>query len=206
MPTRIKNCGLTTPASVTQACATGASFVGFVHHAASPRHLPIRDIAPLYAHVAPTVAKVIVLVSPADALLDELPKPDFWQIHGVVDASRIHAIHARTGIPVITAISVRNADDLTTVPALEDASSHLLFDAPHAGSGHRFDWQLLTALMLSKPWFLAGGLTVETVAAAIRATGAPMVDVSSGIERAVGIKSEELIAAFNAAVLHAAHG
>lgn len=207
MPPRIKNCGLTTPPAIACAVSTGANFVGFVHHTASPRHLVPEQISALYAHVPPDVARVIVLVDPSDATLASLPKPDFWQITGVSDPARISAIHAMTGVPVITAIRVRTAEDIANAEALEAVSAHLLFDAFHetgaGGTGHIFDWALLKNLALSKPWFLAGGLNAGNVADAIRHTHAPMVDVSSGLEDAPGIKSLEKIAAFNAAVLQA---
>jgi phosphoribosylanthranilate isomerase len=207
VPPRIKNCGLTTPSAIACAVSTSANFVGFVHHTASPRHLTAEQIAALYAHVPPGVACVIVLVDPSDDMLASLPKPDFWQITGVSDPARIAAIHAATGVPVITAIRVRSAEDIAPASALEAVSAHLLFDTYHpqeaGGTGHAFDWSLLKNLSLSKPWFLAGGLNADNVADAIRRTHAPMVDVSSGLEDAPGIKSLEKIAAFNKAVLEA---
>ena len=184
---------------------TGASFVGFVHYAPSPRHLTPAQIGALYAQVPAPIARVIVLVDPDDALLANLPKPDFWQVHNVSDPARIQAIAATTGVPVITAIRVRDAADMAQAAALEAVSAHLLFDTYHpteiGGSGQSFDWSLLRGIALKKPWFLAGGLTAQNVAAALAQTGAPMVDVSSGIESAPGIKSLEKIAAFNKAVL-----
>lgn len=205
MPALIKNCGLKTPSAIACSVATGASFIGFVHHPASPRHLEAQEIASLYAHVPPDVARVIVLVNPADATLDSLPKPDFWQITGVSTPARIAEIHTRTGVPVITAMRLATVSDLAPLAALEDVSAHILFDAFHAteagGTGHAFDWSLLDQARPRKPWFLAGGLTPHTVADAIRRTHAPMVDVSSGIEETPGNKSLEKIAAFNAAVL-----
>jgi phosphoribosylanthranilate isomerase len=110
------------------------------------------------------------------------------------------------GKPVISAVAVRTQADLTSALTFEEISDYLLFDAAHAGSGKAFDWALLKNIPLKKRWFLAGGLTPENVAEAIRVTGAPMVDVSSGIEDSPGNKSLIKIAAFNAAVLHAGHG
>lgn len=204
MPTRIKNCGLKTPEAIAKAVATGASFIGFVHHTASPRHVDAATISQLFKSVPSNVSRVIVLVNPDDATLDALPKPDYWQIHAAT-ADRIADIYERTGIPIISAISVRNESDLTNIATLEEISTYLLFDAPMPGSGKAFDWRLLKNLPLKKKWFLAGGLTPENVAEAIKITGAPMVDVSSGIEESAGssTKSLEKIAAFNAAVLNA---
>jgi phosphoribosylanthranilate isomerase len=201
---KIKNCGLKTLQVLQAAAAHGASYVGFVHHVASPRHLELDSIAEL-ARTAPASLKhVVVLVDPSDALLDELQRhfrPHYLQIHNVTDPKRIAAIGARTGIPVITAISVRSSEDLANIAALETVSAHLLFDGKESGSGEAFNWNLVSGLKLKKAWFLAGGLTADNVAEAIAITGAPMVDVSSGIESAPGIKSLEKIAAFNAAVL-----
>lgn len=197
-PVRIKNCGLMTPDLVSCALSAGANFIGLVHHASSPRHLEAAAIAALYPHIPTPVARVLVLVSPSDDLLDTLPKPDFWQIHGVNDPARIAAIRARTGIPVITAVTVEERRNLPLADTLESVSAHLLFDATHGGgAGVTFDWSLLAGMQRQKPWFLAGGLNADNVAAALLATHAPMVDVSSGIESAPGVKSAKKIMEFN---------
>lgn len=210
MTTLIKNCGLKNEEAIHEAARTGASFIGFIHHLASPRHLEIADIAKLSGKAPDALQKVIVLVDPSFDLLDEIlaqVRPNFWQVHRVNDSKRIADITARTGIPVITAISVRDRNNLIAAEALEVPSAHLLFDTYHphqeGGSGQVFDWSLLQLLKPKKPWFLAGGLTEANVADALRATRAPMVDVSSGIESSPGTKSLEKIAAFNEAVLHA---
>jgi phosphoribosylanthranilate isomerase len=209
MPTRIKNCGLKTPEAIDQAIATGAAFIGLVHYEASPRHVTLEQMSMLRAHAGSLIKTVAVLVNPSDALLSAIARdvnPDYFQLHDARDTARIQAIQTQFGIPVISAISVKSESDLTNIATLEEISAHLLFDAPSSGSGKAFDWRLLKNLPLKKKWFLAGGLTPQNVAEAMRITGAPMVDVSSGIESAPGEKSQELIAAFNAAVLHAAHG
>lgn len=208
--TAIKNCGLKTEAAIHEAARSGASYIGFIHHLASPRHVDIEHIAKLSAKAPHHLKQMIVLVDPSFDLLDEIltqVRPHFWQLHRVNDPARIAEITSRTGIPVITAISVRDRNNLVNAEALEAPSAHLLFDAYHphqeGGSGEVFDWSLLQLLKPKKPWFLAGGLTVGNVQEAIRATKAPMVDVSSGIEDAPGVKSLEKIAAFNEAVLQA---
>lgn len=201
MPVRIKNCGLRTAESIHRSAASGASFVGFVHHEASPRHLPLDDMAQLAAIARPKLKTVAVLVAPNDALLDDVVRivaPDYIQLHAL-DIARIHAISTRYPTPIITALSVTCAADLTYALEYEEVSRYLLFDAKHPGGGQPFDWHLLKNLPLCKPWFLAGGLTAANVGDALRITQAPMVDVSSGIEDAPGHKSLEKIAAFNAA-------
>jgi len=209
MPTLIKNCGLKTPKTIATAIRTGASFIGFVHAQGSPRHLALSEIAALMKHVPASTKRVLVLRAPDDALLDAIKttvKPDFLQLHDAGDAARLSEIRKRFGIPLITAVHVRSAVDTHRATELESVSDHLLFDANEAGSGQSFDWTLLQDKLqyfsFQKPWFLAGGLNPQNVAQAIRITKAPMVDVSSGIESSRGVKSEELIAAFNAAVLN----
>lgn len=208
--TLIKNCGLKSPEEIAQAASTGASFVGFIHHPSSPRHLAIEDIAPLLAYAKPRLKSVVVLANPDDEILydvAELLQPDYLQLHSVRDIRRIAHITQTLGVPVITAIAVESAADLITAAAIEEVSTHLLFDAKTPGSGQAFDWTMLRdtlrGISLAKPWFLAGGLNAGNVVEAMRITHAPMVDVSSGLESSLGIKSLEKIAAFNAAVLHA---
>jgi phosphoribosylanthranilate isomerase len=207
--TKIKNCGLKTAEALERSILTGASYVGFVHHEKSPRHVSIPAMAELVARAASRIKTVAVLVNPTEALLDEVmaAATDYIQIHAVANPARIQAIAAYTGKPIITAIAVNSAHDLALAATLEELSAHLLFDAAHAGSGIAFDWTLLRNLPLKRPWFLAGGLTINNVAAAIRTTQAPMVDVSSGLEDPMGSgnKSLEMIADFNQAVLNAAH-
>jgi phosphoribosylanthranilate isomerase len=206
MKTAIKNCGLRSPVELDQAARTGASFVGFVHHPASPRHLALPEIAALAQ--ATTLKRVVVMVDPSDRLIDDvvtLVKPDYLQVHGIPGARAMH-IAARSELPLILGIAVRGPEDLETARTLEPLAAHILLDNKESGSGEAFDWTLLAGIGFQKPWFLAGGLTPENVAQAIRLTRAPMVDVSSGIEDAPGKKSLEKIAAFNKAVLNASHG
>lgn len=205
MSKKIKNCGLKTPEAIEQSILTGASFVGFVHHEKSPRHVNIDTMSTLISATKSRIKTVAVLVNPTDALLHDVVAvaPDFIQLHGVPNPARIQAIASLTGKPIISAIAVNSVHDLTLTATLEELSAHLLFDAPRAGSGIAFDWALLKNLPLKKPWFLAGGLTITNVVEAIRLTHAPMVDVSSGLEDPMGSgnKSLEMIADFNKAVL-----
>lgn len=203
MPAIIKNCGLKTPEAIDQAIATGAGFVGFVHHKSSPRHVTLEEMRLLVDHAKPRIRTVAVLVSPAASLLKAVmsAKPDYVQIHDVDSPYRIDEIKALCGVPVITAVAIDNASNFNHAKFLAIPSDFLLFDTRNSGSGQTFDWRLLDSHVFSKPWFLAGGLTANNVAEAISITGAPMVDVSSGIEDAPGNKSLEKIAAFNTAVL-----
>lgn len=206
----IKNCGLKHPAEIDAAATSGSDFIGFIHHDPSPRHVAREELRPLFMHVGthPTLKSVAVLVNPGDDVLDGLmaeAQPDYFQLHDIDDVKRLSEIRSRYGIPVIAAIAIRSAEDLRHVGDVEMASDHVLFDAKSPGSGAPFDWSLLAGWkpLTTKPWFLSGGLTVGNVGDALRLTRAPGVDVSSGIESARGVKSLEMIASFNAAVLNA---
>jgi len=206
MNTAIKFCGLRDAQTIAYATTQGARFIGLVHHHASPRHLPLEAMKHLADSAPPSVKHVAVLVAPDDALLAELFQhytPHYLQLHQLTDAKRIAEISGRFHVPVITAISIRSDEDLSGLVALEAVSAHILFDAKNFGSGQAFDWNILANKKPQKPWFLAGGLDPINVAEAIRVTGAPIVDVSSGIESAPGIKSPEKIAEFYRAVLEA---
>ena len=204
--TLAKICGLSTPEAVRAAVDGGAAWIGFVTFPRSPRHLAPEAAARL-APAARGRAKVVsVLVDPSDALLDEVRRtlaPDLVQLHGGETPARVREVAVRTGAGVIKALPVSRAADLDAARAYDGAADHLMFDArPPEGSdlpggaGARFDWTLTAGRRFARPWFLAGGLDPWNVAEAVRLSGAPAVDVSSGVERGAGIKDAGLIAAF----------
>ena len=202
-----KFCGLTTPGDVDAAVRAGASHVGLVFFPRSPRHLSLARAAELAARVPPGVARVALTVDADDAALDailEAVPVDLLQMHGAEPPERTAALRAR--VPVMKALGVRGAADLDAVEAYAGSVDMLLVDAkppPGAlpgGNGLAFDWTLLAGRSWPVPWMLAGGLHAGNVAEAVRATGAPFVDVSSGVEAAPGIKDPARIAAFAAAL------
>lgn len=206
-----KICGLSTPETVRAAVDGGASHIGFVFFAKSPR-----DIAPDTARILAEPARarglkvVAVTVDPDDALLERLTlslAPDFIQLHGKEPPARAREIAARTGLGVIKALSVSDAADLDAAMAYDSVVDHLMFDAKApkdserpGGTGARFDWTLMAGRRFSRPWLLAGGLDPWNVGEAVKLSGAPLVDVSSGVERGPGLKDPLLIAAFLDAV------
>ena len=214
-----KICGLSTLDTVTAAVDGGAAFVGFVFFAKSPRNLDpeaaARLVAPLGARKGrqSPVKTVAVTVDPDDALIDRLMatlKPDLIQVHGKETPSRVRQIAQRSGAGVIKAFSVSSAADVDQAGAFDGVVEHLMFDARPlegsalpGGTGARFDWSLLEGRRFSRPHFLAGGLDPWNVAEAIKASGAPLVDVSSGVERGPGLKDPALITAFLDAVKRA---
>ncbi|MCB1434375.1 MAG: phosphoribosylanthranilate isomerase [Alphaproteobacteria bacterium] len=207
MTVEVKICGLSTPESVAAAIEAGADFVGFVFFPKSPRNVTPERAAQLAEAARGKVAIVALVVDADDALLTHINDtldPDFIQAHGSETPERVADIERFTGKPVIKAIKVRDAADVASAAAYSDVASLILYDAKApetlgnalpGGNGHAFDWALLDGK--KRPAFmLAGGLTPDNVADAIRDTGAPMVDVSSGVESAPGIKDIGLIRKF----------
>jgi phosphoribosylanthranilate isomerase len=199
----VKICGLSTPETLAAAVQAGASHVGFVHFAKSPRHLTLADAARLRAEVPPHVKAVLLVVDASpDTLAEALRevRPDVVQFHGQETPEALARFRTATGVEVWRALGVRDADSLAGAARFHGAADRLLFDAPASGlpggNGTRFDWDLLRAYRAPTPWGLAGGLTPANVAEAIRLTSAPLVDTSSGVERSAGIKDVDKITAF----------
>jgi len=209
MPTEIKICGLSDPESVDAALQAGVEFVGFVFYPRSPRNLSLAQAAPLMRRARGRAQLVALLVDPERSLVDDIAgtlAPDLIQLHGSETPDQVARISADTGIPVMKAVGVADASDLTGLATYASAARLLLDAKPPrdasrpGGNGAVFDWTLLEGFSHPKPWLLSGGLNPANVADAIRRTGATGVDVSSGVERAPGIKDPALIHAFVAAV------
>ena len=207
---RAKFCGLRTPDDVDAAARAGAAYIGLVLFPPSPRALSLGEARALALHAPVGLARVVLLVDPDDATLDavrdRLPV-DMVQLHGSETPARVAEVRARTGLPVIRAVGLRDAADLPSLEAAEAASDMVLVDAKPpeggvlpGGNGLGFDWALVAGRRWARPWMLAGGLHAGNVAEAARLTGAPAVDVSSGIESAPGVKDAGRMAAFAAAL------
>jgi phosphoribosylanthranilate isomerase len=199
----IKICGLSTPETVDAAVEAGATHVGLVHYEPSPRHLSLDQAAALRRRVPPGVKVVLLLVSmdaPATVRALEAVRPDVVQFHGQETPEWLSLIRNNTPLEVWKAIGVRNADSLASTLKWKGAADKLLYDAAAGalpgGNGLAIDWSLLSGFAHPVPWGLAGGLNPGNVADAIRTTGAPLVDASSGLESAPGVKDVDLIRAF----------
>lgn len=205
----IKICGVTTAEALDTAIAGRADYVGFNFFPPSPRSLDARDAAMLGARAQGRIVRVGVFVNADDGLIGEAIAAaglDILQLHGEETPQRTARLRSQFGLPVWKVISVASADDVGQASVYRDAADFILFDAKTpkgtlpGGMGLTFDWSLLAGNKGALPWGLAGGLTSDNVAAAIQATGAPLVDTSSGVESAPGIKDAAKIAAFCAAV------
>ena len=206
MAIKVKICGLKTAETLGAAVTGGAAFVGFNFVPTSPRYVA-PDIASELRRSVPDHVNVVALsVDPDDnalAALIETVRPDMIQLHGNEDARRVAQIRDRFGKPIIKACPIATNDDVDAALAYESLCDHLLLDARapkgatySGGHGTAFDWSLLATRRPRKPWMLAGGLTVENAAEAAERTGAPILDLSSGVERAKGEKDVGLIKSF----------
>lgn len=212
MTLRAKICGLSTPDGIAAAVAGGAAFVGFVFYARSPRAVTPEMAASLGAEVPAAVGKVGLFVDETDARIAEVLRAaplDLLQLHGAETPARVAEIRARHGVPVMKAISVAGPDDIAAAAPFVEVTDWLMFDAKPpkdmagalpGGNALAFDWRLLAGRAWPRPWMLAGGLHAANLAEAARITGAPVVDVSSGVEDTPGRKSPAKIAAFLDAV------
>jgi phosphoribosylanthranilate isomerase len=199
--TGVKICGINSPAAFDAAVEAGADWVGFVFFPPSPRFVMPSSAAALSGRVAGGPARVGLFVEPdlaAIARVLDTVALDVLQIYGALDG--LAAIRARFGLPIWRAVGVSSAADLPTETLggdrlLLEAKPPVGADRP-GGNATTFDWSVLLGWAAPAPWVLAGGLTVDNVATAIRETGAEVVDVSSGVESSKGVKDVGLIRAF----------
>lgn len=205
MSVQIKICGVTTPDALDAAIAARADYVGLNFYPPSPRHLSVHDAGTMAARAAGRIVPVGVFVDPDDSLLAEAvaaARLNVIQLHGDESPARAAAVRARFGLPVWKVLCVASADDIARADRYAGTADFILFDAKTpsgmmpGGMGLVFDWSLLRQYKGALPWGLAGGLTPANVAEAVRLTGAPLVDTSSGVESAPGIKDVDRIAAF----------
>lgn len=202
---KIKICGVSTPEALDATISARAEFVGLNFFPPSPRYATPRIASELAARSADRIARVGVFVDADDAFLAEhvnAGRLNAIQLHGDETAERTAQVKSRFGLPVWKVISVSSASDIDKAGSYQGVADFVLFDAKTpkgalpGGMGLAFDWSLLKAYRGALPWGLAGGLSPRNVAEAVAATGAPLVDTSSGVETAPGVKDVDLIKAF----------
>lgn len=204
---KVKICGLSTPESVKAATGAGADFIGFVFYDRSPRYVSAPQARLLSGLVPAGTAKVGLFVDADDAAISAVlvqAPLDYLQLHGAETPQRVRDIRTRFGLPVIKAIAIAGPADIDRAKTYESVSDMLLFDAKPpvskdalpGGNGLVFDWTLIAGYNSPRPWMLSGGLTCENLAEAVRISGATMLDVSSGVESAPGIKDNSKICRF----------
>ena len=214
MAIETKICGVNDLAAVEAAVKGGADLIGLNFYPPSPRAVTPEAAAQLASRVPPGVTRVGLFVDPDDdQLAATLAKVrlDLVQLHGGESPRRVAEIRARFARPVMKVIKVAKDEDLAAAAPYASLVDRLMFDAKPpktakfastvlpGGNAVAFDWRLLAGRRWPKPWLLAGGLQADNLAEAVRTSGAPGVDVSSGVEDAPGRKSPDKIAAFLAA-------
>ena len=205
-PVSVKICGLATVDDVRACADAGANYMGLVFFEKSPRNITIPAARELALAAPLGLAKVALVVNPSDAELDAITATvplDMLQLHGRETPERVAEVKARYGLPVMKAVGIADGDDLPKLESYFGVADQILVDAKPpkggelpGGNGLSFDWRLLAGRRWPCPWMLAGGLTPENVAQAVKMTGAKQVDVSSGVEDAPGQKNAELIQKF----------
>lgn len=207
----IKFCGLNTPRALDAAIAVRADYAGFVFHPPSPRNLSLGDAAMLGARAAGRIGRVGLFVDADDATIAAAVAAaglDALQLHGSETPERAAKLGVQFGLPVWKALAIAAPGDVDRARSYESAVDLVLFDAKTprgalpGGMGLVFDWALVAGWKGQTRWGLAGGLKPDNVAEAVRITGAPLVDTSSGIESAPGVKDVDSIAAFAYAARH----
>ncbi len=208
MTVEVKICGLTGEAALEAALEAGADYVGLVFYPPSPRHLTLEEGAKLAAIARGRAHVVALVVDPDDRLIAEIRSavaPDYLQLHGNESPERAAEIARLSGARIIKAIKVASHGDVAEGDRYRGAAARLLYDAKlerdapgllPGGNGIAFDWRILRAAAIAEGFILSGGLNSDNVAAAIALTGAPAVDVSSGVESAPGIKDVARIRSF----------
>jgi phosphoribosylanthranilate isomerase len=197
---QVKICGINDPIAFDTALDAGADWIGFNFFPPSPRYIVPAQAAALSARASGGPRRVGLFVDPtpeAIAATLDVVRLDILQLYGALD---LPALRARFDLPIWRPVGIATAADL---PAAVPGANGLLLEAkppPDAsrpgGNATRFDWSLLRGWSAPLPWLLAGGLTVDNVAEAVRVTAARAVDVSSGVEAKRGVKDPALIRAF----------
>ncbi|WP_419903280.1 phosphoribosylanthranilate isomerase [Kiloniella sp.] len=208
MGTEVKICGINSHEALQSAQLSGADYLGFVFFPKSPRHVSIEQASALTRQVKPGVKKVGLLVDASDdeirQILAQIPL-DILQLHGGEPLERVAEIKRTFGLEVMKVVKISDKKDFENIPPFEEIADRLLFDAKPpkglknalpGGNAVSFDWRLLSGKSWSRPWMLAGGLTCDNIKEAINISGAPAVDVSSGVEDEPGVKSADKIALF----------
>ena len=208
MAIEVKICGINSRPALAAAIDGGAAYVGLIFYPPSPRFVSIEQAAALSAAVPEGVTKVGLLVDADDAsiasVLADVPL-DMLQLHGSESPARVTEIRGGFGRPVMKAVKIESADDVAAAEVYCGAADRLLFDAKPpkgmigalpGGNAISFDWRLLAGRRWPLPWMLSGGLDVGNVAEAVSISGAPAIDISSGVEDRPGVKNPEKIRAF----------
>lgn len=201
---KVKLCGFKEEKTLQAAIKEKCDFIGFIFHKKSPRFITVDDAAKLAKIVPASIAKVAVVVDADVDFLTEISQkfsPEFFQFHGSESPEFLREVRKKfPQIKIIKAFKISEKKDLDKISAFNEVADLFLLDGKNAGSGEKFDWEILQGFSPHKNWFLSGGLNARNICDAIKITGTKMIDISSGIEEIRGQKSPQLIAEFMAKV------
>jgi phosphoribosylanthranilate isomerase len=194
---KVKLCGFTEINSVEMAVACKCDFIGFIFYEKSVRYISIEAAAKISASIPSTISKVAVVVDATIEFLEKISaefSPDFFQFHGNESIDFLREVRRKfPGVKIIKAFGIAKEKDLEQIKNFENCADIFLLDNKVAGSGEKFNWEIIKDFHSKKDWFLSGGLNVNNIEEALKISGAKMIDISSGIEKTRGQKSPELI-------------
>lgn len=194
---KVKLCGFTEINSVEMAVACKCDFIGFIFYEKSVRYISIEAAAKISASIPSTISKVAVVVDATIEFLEKISAefhPDFFQFHGNESIDFLQEVRRKFPlVKIIKAFGIAKKTDLEQIKNFENYADIFLLDNKVAGSGEKFNWEILKDFHSKKDWFLSGGLNVNNIEEALKISGAKMIDISSGIEKTRGQKSPELI-------------
>ena len=196
MHPKVKICGMKNAETIKTAIDHKVDFLGFVFYPDSPRNLTPKQAAKLTKDIPSHIGKVAVLVNETDQFIEYIKNDfDYFQLHGNEDVKRIKEIRQKFNKKIIKVIKVTNEDNAKTFKEFEEEADMLLFDSPAMEKSSQFSWQILSKLKITKPYLIAGGINIDNVDEALKLN--PFgIDVSSGVEKSLGLKSNEKIIKF----------
>ena len=196
MHPKVKICGMTNAETIKTAIDHKVDYLGFVFYPKSPRNLSPKQATILTKNIPSHIGKVAVIVDETDQFIEYIKKDfDYFQLHGNEDLKRIIEIKKKFNKKIIKVIKVTNEDNAKTFKEFEEEADMLLFDSPAMEKSAQFSWQILSKLKITKPYLIAGGINIDNVDEALKLN--PFgIDVSSGVEKSLGVKSNEKIIKF----------
>ena len=202
----VKICGVTDLKALKVSVDCGVDYLGFVFFSKSPRNISTSLYSTLASEIPKKVAKVGLFVNPNDQLIDQvlsISQLDYIQLHGTETPNRVSSIRKNFLLPIIKSFAISNPQDFKHIEPYCDFVDKFLFDSKPpkdssrpGGNSVTFNWKLMTQYTFKKPWLLAGGLNSENLSDAVKQSGCKQVDVSSGVEKSLGIKDPRLIKTF----------
>ena len=200
MAVKIKICGINDKKYLE--AANSADYIGFVFYQKSPRFITALKAKELCQTFQISPKKVGLFVNADINLIEHIVDfvgLDYIQLHGEETLDFIYSVKEKLSVPIIKAVRIKTNEDILDSQKFKDCCDMLLFDTKDekrkvfGGSGIPFDWKLLRNYKATKKWILAGGLNIKNIQKAIKLTNPPILDISSGVEKEIGVKCEKKI-------------